>query len=69
MEFVLLCFFVGSSSSFHFFVLFSIFSFFLFLVGEGGGGWRGHYRVAVGWLVAEWCGCVEGANPRVASAG
>jgi len=53
MEFVLLCFFVGSSSSFHFFVLFSIFSFFCFLLGRVvvvGGVITG--LLLVGWLLS-----------------
>jgi hypothetical protein len=37
-----------------FFCSFFDFLFFLFLVGEGGGGWRGHYRVAVGCLKGGW---------------
>jgi hypothetical protein len=62
-----------------FFFLLPFFLFFfrfsLFFVSCWGGWWwlagslQGCCWLLEGWLVAEWCGCVEGANPRVASAG
>lgn len=66
MDFLLFCFFVCSSSPSIFFVLFSIFSFFCFLLGGWwlAGSLQGCCWLIEGRLVARWCGYVEGAGPK-----